>query len=140
MAQYKFKSSNFQWPSNIHGPTCIHHILCNCGYKSFFSSMPCAPVPLFLLLLNEKTKIIYPMRFLHFSPHLKNLSSVFAPSSYHGERYTRFFSGSHFSICTQDPNRPAPFFLTKQKTLLGRSTWEENSRVREPRRTALKSF
>ena len=27
--------------------------------------------------------------------------------------------------------------LTKQKTLLGRDTWMENRRVREPKRTAL---
>ena len=29
--------------------------------------------------------------------------------------------------------------LTKQETLLGRGAWEESSRVREPRRTALPS-
>ena len=30
--------------------------------------------------------------------------------------------------------------LTKQETLLGRGTWVESSRVREPRRTALSRF
>ena len=49
------------------------------------------------------------------------------------------FQDPRMGSCLTLGNEPSEetYVLIKQETLLGRGTWAESSRVREPRRTAL---